>query len=100
MKTNQRSIPRGNLLNPNLVTQIIDSVITRARTHPKVTECADADFKLFESLEDAENSMKEKEIEAYEKFLRCEADIARMPSREKYYAVAYGTTIGIFQDWK
>ncbi|KAJ5159297.1 uncharacterized protein N7500_008948 [Penicillium coprophilum] len=68
--------------------------------HPKVTGFDGADFRSFERLEDAQNSLKEKGIEDYKTFLKPAKSSPSQKSRQKYYAVAYGTKVGVFRDWK
>ncbi|KAJ5184620.1 hypothetical protein N7491_007509 [Penicillium cf. griseofulvum] len=68
--------------------------------HPKVREFSGADFKEFDTLEDARNSLKEKGFEEYETFLKPEGNASSSQPRGKYYAVACGNMVGVFRDWK
>lgn len=73
----------------------------RAQVHPRVTGFNGADHEEFERLEQARNAMKERMIERYDEALKPKArEIVGQELRGKYYAVAYGYTIGVFQDWE
>jgi hypothetical protein len=73
----------------------------RAHVHPRVIGFNGADHEEFERLEQARNAMKERMIERYDEALKPKArELVGEELRGKYYAVAYGYTIGVFQDWE
>ena len=100
VQTSQLSILLGNLVHHAFGIQIINVVFVRGHVHPKVTEFDGADYREFHQLEDAQNSLKEKGFEDYEKFLKPERNASSSQPRGKYYAVAYGNMTGVFRDWK
>ncbi|CBF82335.1 hypothetical protein AN9202.2 [Aspergillus nidulans FGSC A4] len=91
---NYYAIYKGRVDRPTIVS-------SWAQAHPRVKEYNGADHEGFDTLEEARNSMQKRGFSEYSEVIKGNQASKTVPrSTERFYAVAYGKSTGVFKDYK
>ncbi|KAL3479393.1 hypothetical protein BJX99DRAFT_222551 [Aspergillus californicus] len=72
-----------------------------AQVHPRVTGYNGADHQGFDTLQDARSSLQERGFSEFSAVVESNSRSTTSTRRpKKFYAVAYGRTTGVFEDYR
>ncbi|KAL4762226.1 RNase H1/viroplasmin domain-containing protein [Aspergillus foveolatus] len=92
-RKNYYAIYKGRVDRPTIVS-------SWAQAHPRVEEFNGADHEGFDTLEDARNSMQKRGFSEFSEVIKGnQASKTVLRPAERFYAVAYGISTGVFRNY-